>query len=266
MDEHVLDSFRLDGEVALVTGGAGGIGSALAAAMAEAGADVALADVDEEGLAATASAIQETTDATVHQIAADVSDEAAVEAMVEETLETLGGLDVAFANAGIARLSGTPQRHDMNDWDDIMSVNLRGLFLTNRAVAGVMVEQGGGRIVNTASILGFKGTRVPGIVAYSAAKGGVVQVTRQLAAQLGRHGVRVNAIAPGWIETAMTARAIPDGAGGDAMRAQLTEGMALDRLGQPADLKGIALYLGSEASRYTTGEVVLVDGGMYAME
>lgn len=265
-DQHVLDSFRLDGDVALITGAAGGIGGAVAEAVAEAGADVALVDVDSDGLAAVADEIDTSTDATTLAIEADVSDERENERMVAETLEELGGLDIAFANAGVASLAGTPSSYDMDEWDRIMNVNLRGLFLTNQVAAGAMIDGDGGRIINTASILGFQGTRVPGLAAYTAAKGGVVQVTRQLAAQLGRHDIRVNAMAPGWIRTAMTAQAIPDGPGGDAIVDQLTDGMALDRLGEPEDLKGTALYLASDASRYTTGEVVLVDGGMYAME
>lgn len=259
----VLDRFRLDGEVALITGAAGGIGSAFATALAQAGADVALLDVDGEGLSTTADELRESTAARVVELPADVSNEVAVEAAVEETIETLGGLDVAFANAGIATSVGSVSHADMEEWDRLMGVNLRGVFLTDKAVGAVMCENGGGRIINTASILGLNGTTVPGQVAYCAAKGGVIQVTKQLAAELGPHGVRVNAVAPGWIQTAMTGGDSPEE--GSDIHEQLTERLAIKRLGTPDDLKGTALYLASEASSYTTGEVVLVDGGTNAV-
>lgn len=255
----VMDDFRLDGDVALVTGAAGGIGGALSAAVAEAGADVAIVDVDEEGLHAHADHLESETDATVEPIVADVSDQAATEDMVARTVDTLGDLDVAFANAGIGLRGGSAADYDMDDWDELMSVNLRGVFMTDRAAAAHMVEHGGGRIVNTASILGVNGTMFEGLAAYVTAKGGVVQLTRQLAGELGRRGIRVNAIAPGFIETAMTAEGMD--VGNEAFLRQIP----LGRIGQPEDLKGIAVYLASEASPYTTGEIILVDGGLNAV-
>lgn len=263
----VLDRFRLDDEVALVTGAAGGIGGAVATAMAEAGAAVALVDVDEEGVSARADAIRDDTGADAIPITADVTEESETERMVAETVETLGGLDVVFANAGIATSGGSAPNFAMAEWDRLMRVNLRGVFLTDKAASAAMQRRGGGRIVNTASVLGIQGTAVPGLTAYAASKGGVVQITRQLAAELGRHDIRVNAMAPGWIQTDMTGGIIPeDDAAGGAIRDRLTEQMAVDRLGQPADLKGTALYLASDASPYTTGEVVVVDGGMTAFQ
>ncbi len=257
----VLESFRLDGQVALVTGAAGGIGGALAEAVAEAGADVALVDVDESGLAATADQLEDTTDARTLDIVADVGDPAATERMAAETRETLGGLDVAFANAGIAERGGEDvAAYDVDAWDRVMRVNLRGVFLTNRAVAGHMRDTGGGSIVNTASILGLNGTQIPGLAAYTASKGGVVQLTRQFAGELAPD-IRVNAIAPGWIETPLLS-------GPDSDRELTADdfdlGVPLGRMGQPADLKGIAVFLASDAAAYTTGEIVLVDGGLNA--
>jgi NAD(P)-dependent dehydrogenase (short-subunit alcohol dehydrogenase family) len=255
----VLDQFRLDGDVALVTGAAGGIGGALAEAMAEAGADVAVADIDED-VRAVADRLGRETDAAVEPIVADVSEESAVEGMVERTVDALGGLDVTFANAGVAVRGGPAPEYDMEAWDDLMDVNLRGVFLTARAAAAHMRGAGGGRIVTTASILGFTGTRLPGLAGYTASKGGVVNLTRQLAAELASEDVRVNAIAPGYIETAMTEEGL-----GDADREAVLEGTPAGRIGQPEDLKGLAVYLASEASPYTTGETVLVDGGMNAV-
>lgn len=256
----VLDQFRLDGDVALVTGAAGGIGGALAEAMAESGADVAVADVDAEGVHAVADRLAAETDAAVEPVVADVSEESEVEELVDRTVEAQGGLDIAFANAGVAVRGGPTPEYDMDAWDDLMDVNLRGVFLTARAAAAHMRDHGGGRVVNTASILGFNGTRTEGLAAYTAAKGGVVNLTRQLAGELAGHGIRVNAIAPGFIETAMTEEGL-DEVDREVLVGQIPAG----RIGQPADLKGLALYLASEASPYTTGETVLVDGGMDAI-
>lgn len=258
-DASVLDRFRLDGDVALVTGAAGGIGGAFSEAMAEAGADVAIVDVDEPGLEERAADLRTATDVAIEPIVADVSDPDATERMVADTVESLGGLDVAFANAGIGLRGGPAAAYDMDDWDALMEVNLRGAFLTDRAAAAHLREHGGGRIVNTASILGVSGTMLEGLAAYTAAKGGVVQLTRQLAGELARDGIRVNAIAPGFIETAMTAEGLAE------MSDAMTRQIPLGRIGQPADLKGIALYLAGEASPYTTGEIVLVDGGLNAV-
>lgn len=259
----VLDQFRLDDEVALVTGGAGGIGSALAEAMAEAGADVAIADVDEDGLRETADRLERETDATVEPIVTDVSQEDEVDRMVATTVDALGGLDVTFANAGIAENGGEAVEYDMDSWDRLMSINLRGVFLTNRAAGAHMRDDGGGSIVNTASILGLNGARYPGVAAYTAAKGGVVQITRQLASELGGHGIRVNAIAPGLIETPMTEDGIA--AAVEAGDYPIGARIPLARVGEPADLKGLAVYLASDAGGYTSGEVHLVDGGMNAI-
>lgn len=263
----VLDRFRLDGDVALVTGAAGGIGSAFAEAMAEAGADVALLDVDEEGLGPVADDVRSQTGAAVLALECDVSDEGAVDAAVDETVAELGGLDVAFANAGISTAVGSVTHADMRQWHDLLDVNLTGVFHTDKAAGAYMKANDGGRIVNTASILGFKGSKIPGQVAYCAAKGGVIQVTRQLAAELGPHDVRVNAIAPGWIDTDMTGGLgpAPSAADDGGARTQLASRLAIQRGGTPDDLKGTAVYLASDASPYTTGEVILVDGGMYAM-
>jgi len=259
----VMDQFRLDGDVALVTGGAGGIGGALSEAVAEAGADVAVVDVDEERLESQADDLRESTDADVAAIVADVSEQAETERMVAETVEALGGLDVAFANAGVSVRGGHAGEYDMAAWDELMAVNLRGAFMTCRAVAAHMREHGGGRLVNTASILGFNGTQMEGLAAYTTAKGGVMNMTRQLAGELAPDDIRVNAIAPGLIETAMTEEGIAAAAADDGSVPRNV--VPLGRIGQPEDLKGLAVYLASEASAYATGEIVLVDGGMNAV-
>jgi NAD(P)-dependent dehydrogenase (short-subunit alcohol dehydrogenase family) len=257
--ESVLDAFRLDGDVALVTGAASGIGRGISEAMAEAGASVAVVDVDEDGLAETVASCEDRgTD--VLSLTADVSEESAVEQAVAETVDRFGGLDAAFANAGVASLGGDLAEFDMEEWDAVTDVNLRGAFLTNKHAAGAMTE--GGSIVNTASIQAFRGSELPGLAAYNASKGGVVAMTKQLAAELGEEGIRVNAIAPGWVHTGIGGGFFRKDAEGMAeFHEGMAENTALGRLGEPADLKGIAVFLASDASGYVTGATHVVDGG-----
>ena len=249
----VLDRFRLDGDVVLITGAASGIGKGYAGACADVGADLALADIDAEGLAATA----EELDAETLELKIDVSDPEAVAAMVQETKAELGSLDVVFANAGIGRLSLPVDRYPLEEWEDVMDVNLDGVFYTVREAAASMDE---GNIVTTASILGDVASEWPGIAAYVASKGGVVQLTKQAAAELAPD-IRVNAIAPGWTHTNIGGGAFRKDAGLDEMHEQMADETLLGRLGEPDDLKGIAVFLASDASAYCTGSVFTVDGG-----
>jgi NAD(P)-dependent dehydrogenase (short-subunit alcohol dehydrogenase family) len=249
----VLDRFRLDGDVVLITGAASGIGKEYAGACADVGADLALADIDAEGLAATA----EELDAETLELKIDVSDPEAVAAMVQETKAELGSLDVVFANAGIGRLSLPVDRYPLEEWEDVMDVNLDGVFYTVREAAASMDE---GNIVTTASILGDVASEWPGIAAYVASKGGVVQLTKQAAAELAPD-IRVNAIAPGWTHTNIGGGAFRKDAGLDEMHEQMADETLLGRLGEPDDLKGIAVFLASDASAYCTGSVFTVDGG-----
>ena len=251
----VLDRFRLDGDVVLITGAASGIGRGYAEAMADVGAELGLADIDGEGVEAVAADL----DATTHAMAVDVSDPEQVAAMVQETKAQLGGLDVVFANAGIGRLSLPVDRYPFEEWDEVMDVNLDGVFYTVREAAASMEE--GGSIVTTASVLGDVASDWPGVAAYVASKGGVVQLTKQAAADLGEQGIRVNAIAPGWTHTGIGGGAFRKDSGLDEMHDQMAEETLLGRLGEPEDLQGIAVFLASDASAYCTGSVFTVDGG-----
>ena len=252
----VLDCFRLDGDVVLITGAASGIGRGYAEACADVGADLALADIDAEGLAATA----EELDAETLELEVDVSDPEQVATMVQETKAEFGGLDVVFANAGIGRLSLPVDRYPLEEWDEVMDVNLDGVFYTIREAAASMDE---GSIITTASVLGDVASEWPGVAAYVASKGGVVQLTKQAAVELAPD-IRVNAIAPGWTHTNIGGGTFRKDAGLNAMHERMADETLLGRLGEPDDLKGIAVFLASDASAYCTGSVFTVDGGWTA--
>jgi NAD(P)-dependent dehydrogenase (short-subunit alcohol dehydrogenase family) len=179
--------------------------------------------------------------------------------MVEETVDQFGRLDVAFANAGIGRLGRTVDDYDVDQWHRVMDLNLGGVFYTIREAAAVM--QDGGRIVTTASVLSQVVSDFPGVAAYIASKGGVAQLTKQAAADLGSQGSRVNAIAPGWVHTGIGGGAFRKDSGMDHLHGQTEEETVVGRLGEPDDLKGVALFLASDASTYCTGSVLTVDGG-----
>jgi len=261
----VLDQFEMDGEVAFVTGGATGIGEQLAIAVAEAGADVVLADIDSEGAETTADGIEDATGVSAMAVECDVTDADAVEAAVQATVEEFGRLDAAFANAGIAELEFPIQNYNMEQWERIIDVNLNGVFYTNRAAAEVMREQDeGGSIINTASVYGLRGTDIMGTMyAYATAKGGVVNLTRAMATTLGEEGVRVNAIAPSHVRTDIAGGYLQEDAPGSMadMQEDIREQTPLGRISEPEELKGLAVFLASDASSYCTGYTYAVDGG-----
>jgi len=247
--------FDLAGKVALVTGGNSGIGLGMAQALAEAGADVAIwgtsAAKNAEAVAALSAA-----GVRAHAETCDVGDEAAVDRALAGTLAALGRVDACFANAGTYGRKAKFTELDSAEWHRVTRVNLDGAFYTLRAAARHMVERGGGgSLVGTASLAAIEGAARN--AQYAATKGAMVAVIRALAVELARHGIRANAVLPGWIETAMTARS-----GGDEKFA----GAVLPRIparrwGTGADFGGLAVYLASDASAYHTGDCLVVDGG-----
>jgi len=264
----VLDQFRLDGRVVIVTGGASGIGLAFASAVAEAGADVAIVDINLEGAEVAADKLSKETGRRVIALKADVSKEEDNGRMVSETLKMLGGLDICFANAGIGELGAPILDYDTPKWKRTITVNLTGTFLTNRAVAKVMIEQKSGVIINTASAYGLIGDGCLGVIGYTASKGGVVQLTRTMAAQLAPYGIRVNAVAPGFTRTNLGDGILHEDVEDPAILAvheQIAGRTLLKRFAQPEELKGIALFLASDASSYCTGYTYAVDGGWLAV-
>jgi 3-oxoacyl-[acyl-carrier protein] reductase len=242
----------LDGKIAVVTGSARGIGRIIAEELAKEGADLVLCDLKQEWLAETAESIK-TLGRKVLCVAVDVSKTADVENVISETMKVFGRIDVMVNNAGITKDTLMVRMRD-EDWDSVISVNLRGTFLFTRAAGKAMMKQRTGVIVNIASIIGLIGNA--GQCNYAASKAGVIALTKSAARELAPRNVRVNAVAPGYIETKMT-EVLPD-----EVKSKMMELIPLKRFGKPLDVAKAVLFLSSEASSYMTGQVVNVSGGM----
>lgn len=250
-----MDLFDLSGTVAVVTGGNGGIGLGFATGLAKAGADVAVWGRNADKNAAAAESLSRYGTQIV-AMQCDVSDEGEVETAFAETLERLGRVDSVFANAGIA--AGGTRFTDMalDEWRRIFSVNAEGVFLTLREATRHMVERGGGgSLVVTSSVSAMMGA--PRSEHYAATKAGAIAMARALAVEFGRHGIRANAVVPGWIETEMTKGFIT----GSAFETKVLPRVPAGRFGKPSDFEAIAVYLASEASHWHTGDVITIDGG-----
>ena len=252
---RVSELFDLSGKTAIVTGGGSGIGRQMAGALAELGANIVVCARKLERCENTCAELAELGVRTL-ALRCDVREPGDVQAVVDRTLSELGRVDVLVNNAGTSW--GAPaEETPRHGWQKVIDVNLTGLFFMSQAVALPMIEQGGGTMINIASVAALRGSP-PGMmdaVAYSASKGGVVSLTRDLAWKWAKHGVRVNAIAPGWFPTDMSQVLLERF--GDAFLA----GIPLGRFGGPDDLKGAVAFLASPASAYVTGHTLVVDGG-----
>jgi NAD(P)-dependent dehydrogenase (short-subunit alcohol dehydrogenase family) len=249
--------FDLTGKTALITGGNSGIGLGMAEALAQAGAAVCIWGTNAGKNEAALKKIQ-STGAKAVALQCDVGDEAEVEKRFAETVDALGPLHACFANAGVSGRANLKSFADMDaaEWKRVTRVNLDGAFYTLRAAAKHMVGHGkGGALVGTASLAAISGQ--PRGEHYAATKGGLISMIRALAVEFARHGVRANAILPGWIDTAMTEKAL----NWDKFRDKVLPRVPMRRWGKPEDFGAIAVYLVSDASSYHTGDTFLIDGG-----
>ncbi len=251
----IMEKIRLDGKKIFVTGGARGIGMNYARAVAEAGADVAIVDLDLPAARETARLLAEETGRDVFPVQADVTSPESVDAMMEAILARFGRLDAAFCNAGIC-INVPAEEMPYATWKKVLDVNLNGMFLTNIAAGKQMLKQGGGSIINTASMSAHIVNVPQPQCAYNASKAGVIQLTKSLAVEWATRGVRVNSISPGYIGTDLTLNSpslIPLIEKWNAMA-------PMHRLGKPEELQAIAVYLAGDASPFTTGSDFVIDG------
>ena len=254
----VGDLFDLTGKVAIVTGGGSGIGRQMAEGLAEMGADLVLCSRHLERCEAAAAEFGELGVRAVG-MRCDVRDPTEVEAVVERTRHELGRIDVLVNNSGTV-WGAAPEDTPLEGWQKVVDVNLTGTFLFSQAAGRVMIEESGGKIVNIASVAGLTGSppEIMNAIAYNATKGGVISFTRDLACKWARHGITVNAIAPGWFPSDMSNVVLETH--GDELR----DAIPLRRFGGPDDLKGAVVFLASAASDYVTGQTIVVDGGQSA--
>jgi 2-deoxy-D-gluconate 3-dehydrogenase len=249
----ILEKFRLDDKVALVTGASAGLGAAIAVALAEAGAHV-VAHGNSRAPDATCEVVNRTGRKSL-ALRGDLADKSVPRQIIEKTLEEFGRVDILVNNAGTIRRAPAVE-YGEDDWAAVIEVNLSSVFRLSQLAGRHMIERGrGGKIVNVASLLSFQGgITVP---AYAASKGGVAQLTKALANEWARHGINVNAIAPGYIRTDNTAALQRD----ETRNRQILERIPAGRWGEPEDLTGAAVFLSSPASDYVNGHVLVVDGG-----
>jgi NAD(P)-dependent dehydrogenase (short-subunit alcohol dehydrogenase family) len=255
---NALSQFSMAGKVAIVTGSSRGIGRAIAEALAAAGASVTVSARNAELAETVAVGIAAAGGASL-SVSADVTRAADVERLVKATVQKFGRLDVLVNNAGISPFYKKAEELSESEWDQVIEVNLKGTFLCSTAAGRVMIPQKSGRIVNISSVAGR--VALPNLLAYCAAKGGVEQITRVLAAEWAPHNIRVNSIAPGYIETDLTS--------GLRRNPKLQEAVIrqtpLGRLGNVDEITGAVIYLASDAASYVTGQTLYIDGGWTAI-
>lgn len=243
---------RLEGKVALITGGAQGIGKAIAVRLAAEGASIALCDMNLDGAAASADEIVK-DGAMAKAFFMNVSDEEKVNTAVEAVMAEFGKIDILINNAGITR-DGLMIRMKKEDWDLVLLVNLTGTFLVSKSVVKHMMKARSGSIVNVASVVGIRGN--VGQVNYSASKAGIIGLTKTMAKEFASRGITVNAVAPGYIQTEMTEHL------SDEAKQAFMNDIPLKRPGTPQDVAAVAAFLASADASYITGQVIPIDGGM----
>lgn len=251
----IIEKMRLDGKKIFVTGGARGIGKSVATAFAEAGADIAIVDVDIEEAKKTAAELAENHGIQTLAIQTDVTKPEEVDAMVAQVVDTWGRLDVAFCNAGIC-MNVPAEEMTYEQWKKVIDINMTGVFLTAQAAGKVMLKQGSGSIINTASMSAHIVNVPQPQCSYNASKAGVIQLTKSLAIEWAKRGVRVNCISPGYIGTELTLNS-------PSLKPLIEQWNAmapLGRMGKPDELQSICVYLAGDTSTFTTGSDFVVDG------
>lgn len=254
----VLDKFKLDNKVAIVTGAAQGLGKSIAIGLAEAGADIVIVDINYQLAQKTAQEIGKIGGRTL-AYQADVTNEDQLTDVLEDVLGQFDRIDILVNNAGICKHIAA-EKMDVKDWQNVLDVNLTGVFLCSKVVALYMLEnKQKGSIINMASMSGYIVNYPQAQSSYNASKAGVIQLTKSLAAEWAEAGIRVNAIAPGYMKTEMTKKVIQS-------KPEITQKYWVDpapmkRMGRPEELQGAAIYLASEASSFMTGNTMIIDGG-----
>jgi NAD(P)-dependent dehydrogenase (short-subunit alcohol dehydrogenase family) len=251
----VTNLFDLSGKTAIVTGGGTGIGRQMAQGLAEAGANLVLCARKAERCEQAASELEQLGVRAIG-LGCDVRDPDQVQHVVAQAVEELGGVDVLVNNAGTV-WGASPEEMPLEGWQKVIDVNLTGVFLFSQAAGRVMIERGGGVIVNIASVAGLQGgpPEIMNTIAYNATKGGVIAFSRDLACKWAQHGIRVNSIAPGWFPSDMSGYVL------ERHEERLKQHIPLGRFGGPHDLEGVVVFLASDASAYVTGHTLVVDGG-----
>jgi NAD(P)-dependent dehydrogenase (short-subunit alcohol dehydrogenase family) len=246
--------FDLRGRVAIVTGGSRGLGAEFAEGLAEAGASLMLCARRDEWLTPGVESLRG-RGFTAHAMRCDVSNSADVQAVVDATIERFGTVDILVNNAGVS-WGERPEAMTLAQWQRVIDINLTGAFICSQAAGREMLKRHYGRIINIASIAGFQGNvNGPYYAGYAASKAGLMGLTRELASSWGRHGIRVNAIAPGFFPSRMSDSSIT------LVEEGIKKTTPLGRVGQRGELKGVAVFLASDASNYITGQTIVVDGG-----
>ena len=254
-ERMILDKFKLDGDVAIVTGGGQGLGKEFCRAFAEAGADIVIAEINDETGRQTASEIEELGRRSSY-VKTDVTDRDSVQNMVKNVINTFGRIDILMNNAGIVQW-GQAESVSEDEWREVIDVNLNGLFYCAQAASKPMMERKRGRIINIASMSGHIVNRPQGQASYNASKAAVIHLTKSLAAEWAQFGVRVNSISPGYMGTDMAKPFFEDPEYGGVW----IPSIPMKRPGEPAELAGVAVFLASDASSYVTGSDIVVDGG-----
>ena len=256
----MADMFRLDGKVAVVIGGAGGVGQILALGLAQQGASVAVADLNLGGAGDVAREIQPKVASKVAAFPVNVTDEKSVAQLAEKVISEFGTVDILVNSQGV-NIKRPAVEFPLKDWDMMFDVNVKSIMLVCREFGKVMVEKKGGKVINISSVRGIRATFWGGNEAYCATKGAVDMITRALAAEWAPSNINVNAIAPSWIATKFAEETLKD-------PERLKRGLAnvpLGRVGQPDDIVGACIFLASPASDFITGQILYLDGGLTAV-